>query len=98
MIRRPPRSTLSSSSAASDVYKRQAVERLLDGQHVRVGGGLLDEALGTGGKGVVGVVHQHVAIPQGGEHVRRRFPFHKPRMGRGDERLVLEVGSIQRIE
>src|SRR5665648_422394 len=30
MIRRPPRSTLSSSSAASDVYKRQAQE-LLDG-------------------------------------------------------------------
>src|SRR5665648_838781 len=26
MIRRPPRSTLSSSSAASDVYKRQALE------------------------------------------------------------------------
>src|SRR5664280_3822683 len=26
MIRRPPRSTLSSSSAASDVYKRQLVE------------------------------------------------------------------------
>src|SRR5665648_1254555 len=25
MIRRPPRSTLSSSSAASDVYKRQAI-------------------------------------------------------------------------
>src|SRR5664280_3834900 len=31
MIRRPPRSTLSSSSAASDVYKRQATE----GQAVR---------------------------------------------------------------
>src|SRR5674536_397144 len=30
MIRRPPRSTLSSSSAASDVYKRQAT---LDGRH-----------------------------------------------------------------
>src|SRR5674536_393183 len=29
MIRRPPRSTLSSSSAASDVYKRQGQERLL---------------------------------------------------------------------
>src|SRR5664280_3494181 len=28
MIRRPPRSTLSSSSAASDVYKRQAKYRL----------------------------------------------------------------------
>src|SRR5664279_1947383 len=27
MIRRPPRSTLSSSSAASDVYKRQLVEQ-----------------------------------------------------------------------
>src|SRR5664279_6312871 len=26
MIRRPPRSTLSSSSAASDVYKRQLIE------------------------------------------------------------------------
>src|SRR5665648_1278902 len=28
MIRRPPRSTLSSSSAASDVYKRQAIHRV----------------------------------------------------------------------
>ena len=28
MIRRPPRSTLSSSSAASDVYKRQPMGRL----------------------------------------------------------------------
>src|SRR5674536_404719 len=28
MIRRPPRSTLSSSSAASDVYKRQVFQRL----------------------------------------------------------------------
>src|SRR5674536_138495 len=29
MIRRPPRSTLSSSSAASDVYKRQDLSRLI---------------------------------------------------------------------
>src|SRR5665648_321682 len=29
MIRRPPRSTLSSSSAASDVYKRQGLAHLL---------------------------------------------------------------------
>src|SRR5664280_57719 len=28
MIRRPPRSTLSSSSAASDVYKRQVMDNL----------------------------------------------------------------------
>eukprot|EP00656_Telonema_subtile_P010379 TRINITY_DN14999_c0_g1_i1.p2 TRINITY_DN14999_c0_g1~~TRINITY_DN14999_c0_g1_i1.p2 ORF type:complete len:100 (+),score=31.34 TRINITY_DN14999_c0_g1_i1:63-362(+) len=31
MIRRPPRSTLSSSSAASDVYKRQYQRRVRDG-------------------------------------------------------------------
>src|SRR5664279_2056205 len=30
MIRRPPRSTLSSSSAASDVYKRQLLHRAAD--------------------------------------------------------------------
>src|SRR5665648_440230 len=30
MIRRPPRSTLSSSSAASDVYKRQVPEDTVD--------------------------------------------------------------------
>eukprot|EP00658_Telonema_sp_P-2_P078145 TRINITY_DN7246_c0_g1_i1.p1 TRINITY_DN7246_c0_g1~~TRINITY_DN7246_c0_g1_i1.p1 ORF type:complete len:110 (+),score=25.17 TRINITY_DN7246_c0_g1_i1:41-370(+) len=29
MIRRPPRSTLSSSSAASDVYKRQTIGRVV---------------------------------------------------------------------
>eukprot|EP00658_Telonema_sp_P-2_P027339 TRINITY_DN21132_c0_g1_i3.p1 TRINITY_DN21132_c0_g1~~TRINITY_DN21132_c0_g1_i3.p1 ORF type:complete len:340 (+),score=74.44 TRINITY_DN21132_c0_g1_i3:97-1116(+) len=39
MIRRPPRSTLSSSSAASDVYKRQDVDPLasLYGRHAAVG-------------------------------------------------------------
>src|SRR5674536_313057 len=31
MIRRPPRSTLSSSSAASDVYKRQPLDRAIKG-------------------------------------------------------------------
>src|SRR5674536_22903 len=40
MIRRPPRSTLSSSSAASDVYKRQ-VRR-----HEGVGDGLIETAAG----------------------------------------------------
>eukprot|EP00658_Telonema_sp_P-2_P030084 TRINITY_DN22787_c0_g1_i2.p1 TRINITY_DN22787_c0_g1~~TRINITY_DN22787_c0_g1_i2.p1 ORF type:complete len:175 (-),score=58.78 TRINITY_DN22787_c0_g1_i2:153-677(-) len=33
MIRRPPRSTLSSSSAASDVYKRQGYNKTLCGNH-----------------------------------------------------------------
>src|SRR5674536_94749 len=35
MIRRPPRSTLSSSSAASDVYKRQAMLHTMYGQTLR---------------------------------------------------------------
>eukprot|EP00658_Telonema_sp_P-2_P052467 TRINITY_DN4068_c0_g1_i1.p1 TRINITY_DN4068_c0_g1~~TRINITY_DN4068_c0_g1_i1.p1 ORF type:complete len:102 (+),score=17.97 TRINITY_DN4068_c0_g1_i1:118-423(+) len=34
MIRRPPRSTLSSSSAASDVYKRQVLKQLIIGRAV----------------------------------------------------------------
>ena len=37
-----------------------AVERLLDRQHVRVGGGLLDEPLHARGERVVRVVQQHV--------------------------------------
>ena len=48
MIRRPPRSTLDRSSAASDVYKRQAVvgeERFepLDGFDVEMVGGLVEQ-------------------------------------------------------
>src|SRR5664279_6646508 len=46
MIRRPPRSTLSSSSAASDVYKRQV--RQDAAEHARAGrraGDLLDLGL-----------------------------------------------------
>src|SRR5664279_6189487 len=35
MIRRPPRSTLSSSSAASDVYKRQFLNRTKYGLWIR---------------------------------------------------------------
>src|SRR5678815_1950576 len=40
MIRRPPRSTLDRSSAASDVYKRQAYTFLLVGYALSVGIGL----------------------------------------------------------
>eukprot|EP00656_Telonema_subtile_P029690 TRINITY_DN32772_c0_g1_i1.p1 TRINITY_DN32772_c0_g1~~TRINITY_DN32772_c0_g1_i1.p1 ORF type:complete len:310 (+),score=72.62 TRINITY_DN32772_c0_g1_i1:98-1027(+) len=47
MIRRPPRSTLSSSSAASDVYKRQ--QRRVRGQH---SGGMLSRATRRFGLGV----------------------------------------------
>ena len=45
MIRRPPRSTLSSSSAASDVYKRQYQEKVKAGQAKKASSGF-------GGKGI----------------------------------------------
>ena len=35
MLRRPPRSTLDRSSAASDVYKRQVVDGALGGSFVK---------------------------------------------------------------
>src|SRR5664279_6660342 len=41
MIRRPPRSTLSSSSAASDVYKRQITDQLIQQRPRRLGRRLL---------------------------------------------------------
>ena len=41
MIRRPPRSTLDRSSAASDVYKRQAVAIILGAAVGGVAGGLI---------------------------------------------------------
>ena len=49
MIRRPPRSTLSSSSAASDVYKRQ--DSIEPGEKVL----LVDDLLATGGTAEAGV-------------------------------------------
>ena len=49
MIRRPPRSTLDRSSAASDVYKRQGLPVGADG-----GGGAVSEGGGAGGGGGVG--------------------------------------------
>ena len=65
MIRRPPRSTLDRSSAASDVYKRQAddIRVVLEGLVAREGGeGGLDEGLGFGvevrrGSGAVSYTH-----------------------------------------
>ena len=46
-----------------------AVEGLLDGQHVGVGGRLLDEGLDRGGERLVGVVHQDVTLGQHREEV-----------------------------
>ena len=46
MIRRPPRSTLDRSSAASDVYKRQSCNRGVEGGIERVRDGDCSAALG----------------------------------------------------
>ena len=46
-----------------------AVERLLDGQDVRILGRLLDEALDRRGERLVRVVEQDVALADGGEDV-----------------------------
>src|SRR5450756_1518594 len=55
MIRRPPRSTQSRSSAASDVYKRQGIESLgvagVDGQAIHID---VDVRQPGGGSGPVG--------------------------------------------
>src|SRR5680860_1348751 len=50
MIRRPPRSTQSRSSAASDVYKRQGSGRASGSHPVRITGGGIP-ARGCGGDG-----------------------------------------------
>ena len=74
-----------------------AVERLLDRQHVRVGGGLLEEALHRRGEGVVGVVQQHVVARHGVEDVdrRRRLDLRQARVRRREEGGVLEVVARQ---
>src|SRR5665213_4617888 len=58
MIRRPPRSTQSRSSAASDVYKRQEVIRTVGIAHVPTG-------LATGGRHL----GHHWTAPKGSGHV-----------------------------
>ena len=67
------------------------VEGLLDRQHVRVGGGGLDE-LDHRGEGVEGVVQEDVPAPDGAEDV---LPLRQRRRDAGDEGGVLEVRAIQ---
>src|SRR5664280_3901444 len=110
MIRRPPRSTLSSSSAASDVYKRQRVDRpeaapsALGRDAYRV----VQEALtnirkharGTsGGVRVTGAADRGLHV-----NVRNRLPIHAlagpalPGSGAGllglQERVTLAGGTL----
>ena len=46
-----------------------AVQGLLDGQHLRVRGGLRKEGLHGSGEGVIGVMQQDVALADGGENI-----------------------------
>ena len=75
-----------------------AVEGLLDREHIRVGRGLLDEALHARGERLVRVVHEHVALPQGGEHALGRLVLGEPRRRRRHERRLLEVRAVHVVD
>src|SRR5450756_3020339 len=98
MIRRPPRSTQSRSSAASDVYKRQggdvpAVAVEGGPVHEWAGGGIAEYRLGIGGQIPVVIESNDLCVQtgdaQGGGEVRderrlvRRRQQHPRVPGRG---------------
>ena len=71
-----------------------AVHRQLDREHVRVGDGLLHEALDRGGEGVVGVMHEQVAFAHRGEHVGPlALVAQQPRVCDGAHRWVAQLGQ-----
>lgn len=76
------------------------VQRLLDREDVRIGGGLLQERLHGGGEGVVRVVQQDVLAAQGGEDVRRgrRLDLGQVAVGAGDELRVLQLGPVDAVD
>ena len=51
--------------------RRGAVERLLYGEDIGVGGGGREERLDRSGEGVVGVMNEQIALADGNEDVRR---------------------------
>ena len=75
---------------------RGAVQGLLDGQDLRIVGGLLDEPLHAGGEGVVRVVHQDVTTTNGRKHVCRAscLDLGQVRMGDGQEVRVGQVVTV----
>ena len=63
MIRRPPRSTLDRSSAASDVYKRQALKMVEDAEkegRIKPGGTFIECTSGNTGMGIASVSYTHL--------------------------------------
>ena len=69
-----PRSVASISAGHQRRVVARAVHGLLDREHVRIGDGLLDEALDRGREGVVGVVDEHVAFAHRAQHVGAARP------------------------
>ena len=78
---------------------RGAVERHLDGEHVRVDRRLADELLDGGAERVVGVVHEHVAVA---EHVEEVGPLLlavvEPGRRHPLEHRVLELRAVERVD
>eukprot|EP00658_Telonema_sp_P-2_P024760 TRINITY_DN19968_c0_g1_i2.p1 TRINITY_DN19968_c0_g1~~TRINITY_DN19968_c0_g1_i2.p1 ORF type:complete len:311 (-),score=36.75 TRINITY_DN19968_c0_g1_i2:364-1296(-) len=100
MIRRPPRSTLSSSSAASDVYKRQYQRRVRGGQRSSVMGTGSNGSLGCACfLGVTALVFGIVAISTvawydtGLHHCSSRDSTHDARLFYGPKRVCAYYGD-----
>ena len=88
MIRRPPRSTLSSSSAASDVYKRQVFgcAVLVGGGQVRSGGGwsvVRGRSRQKAGNGCIlgGEVFVDTVLREAEERIRRQLAVRRNQSG-----------------
>src|SRR5674536_214244 len=102
MIRRPPRSTLSSSSAASDVYKRQALEQVRNERGLPVGQGPAQhvlEALGPRdrltGVARVGVLRELRAdLDRRRRDVVRPAPEHELLLAVGLQGLLLVLAPV----
>ena len=75
----------------------RAIQRHLDGQHVRIDGRLLDEALDRPDERLVGVVDEHVALAHGGEDVDVLVVVLGLEAGWRDRRprRRLEVGDVE---
>ena len=71
-----------------------AVEGLLDGQHVRISGGRLQEVQDRGER-IVGMVQEDVLAPDGGKDPALRVE--EPR-GCGQKGDVLQIGPIQSVQ
>ena len=76
---------------------RRAIEGLLDRQHARVGGRLLDEGLHRRRERVIGVLQQHVLLADAGKDVARLGRLGRGQVGVGarDERREVQVRALQ---